>query len=299
MKKTILITVLGIVSSNAKSEDYSYLVFETSSGTIASIDVSDMEIAVNGTSLEVINTQGTTLLTLTDLSKMYFSNTADGVIIDADKLILNDEVAFSPSESYSVSNAGYSRDMAAQWGTICLPFELTSDDHVQYYELSEVTSSTMTFSMVSTVPAGQPAVFKSLNSGTDAAYQLSISLDNATISPDLIETTPISGWTMKGTYELVSDIAEEADGGYAYFISNNAFWHAVSDVSCSAYRGWFETSSSASNAALRITEGSTEDISIIEEEDEKVTLTYDLQGRQTSQRQGEILIRDGKKIIIK
>jgi len=299
MKKTILLTVLGIISSNVKSENYDYLIFEISSGTTVTIDITDMKIAANGSSLEVINSQGTALLTLSDLSKMYFSNTADGMIIDADNLILNDDVAFSPSQSYSVSSASYTREMTSQWGTICLPFELTSDDNVQYYELSNVTATTMTFSKVSTVPAGQPAVLKTLNADTDASYQLSVALDNASISPDLTEVTPITGWTMKGTYELVSDIAVEADGGYAYFISNDAFWHAVSDVSCPAYRGWFETSSSPSNAALRIAVGDTEDISIVEQEDGSVTLSYDLQGRPTNPSQGGILIRNGKKIIIK
>lgn len=300
MKKSVIITALGLLAmANAEAEDYKYLVFENSDGITASIDVSDMEISINGTSLEVINAQGNTLLKQTDLSKMYFSNTADGVIIDADNLILNDDVAFTPSESYSVSTASYSRDMTSQWGTICMPFELTSDETVQYYTLSNVTSTTMTFSPVSTVPAGQPAVLKVTDGTTDATYQLIVSLDNASISPDLTTVTPISGWTMKGTYQPVPDIVEEAGENAAYFIANNSFWYAVSNVSCPAYRGWFETTSSANNASIRIAVGDTEGIEAIEKEDGTVTLSYDLQGRRTKQSQKGLLIQDGKKIIIK
>jgi len=300
MKKFIIISVLGCCPlAPSFASNYTYLVFETSSGTTASIDVTDLEITANGTSLEVINAQGTTLLTLSDLSKMYFSNSAEGTIIDADNLILNDGIAFTPSQSYSVSTASYTRDMTTQWGTICVPFELTSDEIVQFYTLSDITSTTMSFSPVSSVPAGQPAVLKISNTGSDASYQLTVSLENASISPDIVDCTPISGWTMKGTYEPVSDITEDADGSSVYFISNDAFWRALSNVSCAAYRGWFETTSSASNAAMRIAEGGTEALDVIEQEDGNISITYDMQGRRTNNDQGGFLIKDGKKIMVK
>lgn len=51
--------------------DYSYLTFELTDGTKASVSISQLKLTVNGTTL----TAGSQSFTLTNLAKMYFSAT--------------------------------------------------------------------------------------------------------------------------------------------------------------------------------------------------------------------------------
>ncbi len=75
--KKILLTIMCVIGmTTARAYDYTYLVFQTESGQATSVDVNDLTITINGTSLVVTNGSGTQTFTLSDLSKMYFSNTA-------------------------------------------------------------------------------------------------------------------------------------------------------------------------------------------------------------------------------
>lgn len=76
MKRNLLIGMFAIGSTAALAYDYPYLVFQTTDGNATSVEVSDLTISVNGTSLVVTNGDGTQTFTLSDLSKMYFSQTA-------------------------------------------------------------------------------------------------------------------------------------------------------------------------------------------------------------------------------
>lgn len=94
--KRILLSILCVIGVTiAKAYDYNYLVFQTANGTSTSVDVKDLTITINGTSLVVTNNSGTQSFTLSDLSKMYFSSTAGITDISSDK---NQEVEiYSPS----------------------------------------------------------------------------------------------------------------------------------------------------------------------------------------------------------
>ena len=67
----MLLTML-VGALTAQAEDYTYLTFETTDGAKASVSVaSDVTLTISGTTLTV----GSQSFTLTNLSKMYFSNT--------------------------------------------------------------------------------------------------------------------------------------------------------------------------------------------------------------------------------
>ena len=69
----MLLTML-VGALTAQAEDYTYLTFETTDGAKASVSVaSDVTLTISGTTLTV----GSQSFTLTNLSKMYFSNTDD------------------------------------------------------------------------------------------------------------------------------------------------------------------------------------------------------------------------------
>lgn len=71
MKKYFLMMMVLVGTLTAQAEGYSYLTFETTDGTKASVPTSLLTLTISGTTLTV----GEQTFTLTNLSKMYFSNT--------------------------------------------------------------------------------------------------------------------------------------------------------------------------------------------------------------------------------
>jgi hypothetical protein len=71
MKKIVLFLTMLVGTLTAQASDYTYLTFETTDGAKASVSVEGLTLSISGTTL----TAGTQSFTLTNLSKMYFSNT--------------------------------------------------------------------------------------------------------------------------------------------------------------------------------------------------------------------------------
>ncbi len=79
MKKFFLFLTILVGTLTAQAEDYAYLTFETTDGAKASVTVADLTLTISGTTL----TAGTQSFTLSNLSKMYFSNTDETTGIEA------------------------------------------------------------------------------------------------------------------------------------------------------------------------------------------------------------------------
>ena len=71
MKKIVLFLTMLVGTLTAQASDYTYLTFETTDGAKTSVSVEELTLSISGTTL----TAGTQSFTLTNLSKMYFSNT--------------------------------------------------------------------------------------------------------------------------------------------------------------------------------------------------------------------------------
>jgi hypothetical protein len=71
MKKIALTLLILVVTLTAHADGYTYLTFETTDGTKASVAIESLTLSINGTTL----TAGTQQFTLSNLSKMYFSTT--------------------------------------------------------------------------------------------------------------------------------------------------------------------------------------------------------------------------------
>ena len=72
MKRIILFMTMLVGVLTAHADNYAYLTFETTDGAKVSVSVaSDVTLTISGTTLTV----GSQSFTLTNLSKMYFSNT--------------------------------------------------------------------------------------------------------------------------------------------------------------------------------------------------------------------------------
>ena len=213
-------------------------------------------------------------------------------------LILTDDKGYYNDATFTASSVTYSRTMSYSWGTILMPFELTSDDEVQYYELTAVGAESLTLDKVETVPAGQPAVFKLVNG--PGTYTIEVS--NVEVVPTADENkfgTGVSSWYMNGTYQNKSGLVSESSKNI-YFVAQDKFWLAEDAITVKPFRGWFETSSSLAAAKFRIVvEGEAEGIQTIEEERNATEFVYDLMGRRSDVSRKGLLIKNGKIVFMK
>ena len=96
-KKTILLTLLSILTMGMRAADYQYLVFTMNDGTTQAVTASNIAISISGDNL-VVSTTTETLATLplASLTQMEFSNdgttgisqiTANQLTTDADTVI--------------------------------------------------------------------------------------------------------------------------------------------------------------------------------------------------------------------
>ena len=76
MGKVFITAVMVLIGMSVSAEDYNYLTFETSSGTTTSVALSNLKITFANGKLVAVNSATSTSLTLSELSKMYFSNTS-------------------------------------------------------------------------------------------------------------------------------------------------------------------------------------------------------------------------------
>lgn len=129
----------------------------------------------------------------------------------------------------------YSRTMANQWGTICLPFTAESGSNYDFYELTGVDGDALKLNKVSTLEAGTPAIIRrdGLATGIDVN-----AVSGTTFAYTPVEGSSSGGLTLTGSY-TTKDITSE-DG---YIIANNAFWN-IADVKgenkvyCSPFRAY-------------------------------------------------------------
>lgn len=78
MKKLVLVLFL-LLGIQSKAAEYSYMVFVGSDASETSMAVSNLNFSVSGTTLTVTNTATSKSFVLSELAKMYFSTSANGI----------------------------------------------------------------------------------------------------------------------------------------------------------------------------------------------------------------------------
>ena len=225
-------------------------------------------------------------------------NNNDGVYT-CDLFVLIDKLEFVNSTNFTAYSVSYGRETQSKWGTIIMPFDLTSNEEVQYYTLSSVTADEMTFTPVDEVEYNTPAVYKLLGENG-----LEIYTDQTEVKAnDFISvwTQPIQDWSIVGTYKQKTGLATN-DTESVYYLARDQFWYAdpQTPISIAPFRAWFETTAPISAAKLRITvEGEAQGIQTIEEDKNNGDITFDLLGRQTVQTPSGIVIMNGKLVFMK
>lgn len=98
MKKIAIVFLLLVSALTTSAEGFPYLTFELTDGSKVSVDVTQLTLAISGNTLKA----GSLSFTLTNLSKMYFSNTNETTtgIEDVEEQALSD---FSIAEVYDLN----------------------------------------------------------------------------------------------------------------------------------------------------------------------------------------------------
>ena len=215
-------------------------------------------------------------------------------------LVLTDKVPFVNTKVFTAKEVSYGRgESSYKWGSIIMPFELTSDENIQYYTLKSVTDEQMTFSPVDEVEANTPAIYQVLGDGFAIDYKVPVEVKATGTGTASVQ--PISDWTMVGTYSAVPAL-ESGNGKYVYYIGNDRFWLAETGypVSVSPFRAWFETTNPPSGAKLRISiEGEAQGIESVEMDKNHGEIIFDLMGRQSDSSRKGIVIKNGKVVFVK
>ena len=189
----------------------------------------------------------------------------------------------------AAATATYTRDLASsdvKWGTICLPFELTSDEDIQFYTLSFVSDGALILEEAATVTKGHPAVFKN----KAGASSISVSKTAAEIA-----TAPVNGegsLALIGTFEGLT-LTSAANGetlAKSYYVgaSSNQFHSAagVTKLTINPYRAYFEYTSGTPSKSLNILVEGEDDVTainaLIGQGDVKVTAIYNASGVKCS-----------------
>ncbi|MCR4593397.1 MAG: leucine-rich repeat domain-containing protein [Bacteroidaceae bacterium] len=253
------------------------------SGYLLENDVDASDMLASGTNLlvKVASTSGITGQNIVN----------DGVCAN---LALTDKEPFGYDEDITATYATYSRNVTNKFGTICLPFAVSSDENVQYYTLNKVENSTLYLTTAATVEAGVPAVFEMKN-GT----MLTAIASDATVKGSVVNGD--------GTLKLIGTFAGETittNLSNSYYISSDKFRQATNSITVNPFRAYFTTTSNEVKAFDLSTEDNETAINNVQSSISNVQSIFDANGMKLqSLRKGLNIVKknDGnvQKIMVK
>lgn len=174
-------------------------------------------------------------------------------------LVLTDGQAYESPVEFTALKASCERQMENTWGTIMLPYAVQSTADIQYYQLCHVDTErgSMSFEPVITMPANTPGVFVRQNT----TPVLDFSSSDVSVQPlnDAGSSTPVSGWTLHGTYKGIA-LDTDASEDDVYFISDDQYRHATGSLTINPFRAYFTTAKGNNVRSFRlVADNGTED----------------------------------------
>ena len=207
---------------------------------------------------------------------------------------------FAPSTGFEASAATYKRTVSNNWGTICLPFEVESNEDVTYYTAGDINADVLTLTSADVVPAGTPAICKFTATGENTIESYVVNVCTAVAADPVSDDITLIGSFTKQTI-LAADVPN------AYYISGGKFWHATGTLTVNPFRAYFTTSSASPSNGFNISVDE-DDVTAISaltgEGDTTVTAIYTVDGKQVGDLQPGLNIvklsnGKSKKIILK
>lgn len=209
------------------------------------------------------------------------------VVIDGqcENLQLTDDRNFSALSVFTAANASYSCNMPNEWGTICLPYEVQSDENATYYQITDVQNGVLIIEKYETLPANTPALVK-----TFAGNTFTCNGKNVTVGGELQNVT--GAVTMYGSYANDTMVTDEN----AYYINNNKFCRNNGYFCINAFRAYFTVDTQTAMLSSFSIDGMTTAINNLTNAD-SIEGVWDANGMmQSGVKQGMNIIRtsDGK-----
>ena len=161
------------------------------------------------------------------------------------KLEITDKKPLADLTGVTATAATYTRSMTNKFGTICLPYAVTSTESVKYYTIDNLDGDVLTLKEETELAAGTPAIVEKV-SGESITATGSGALAAAGAPTDNLE--------LIGTFEEKTVLAEDYAGKNIYAIKNNQFVQGLNSITVPAFRAYFTADASA-EANLRLAFG--------------------------------------------
>ena len=222
-----------------------------------------------------------------------------------ENLTLDDAVGYECEAEYTANAVSYGRTMTNQWGTLCLPFEIKSDQYAtcKFYELKEVKETEIVLTEVTgNIPAGTPVLVRRTTESTD----ISLNATDAAVTTAPAAGSSANGFSLVGRFTASGALPKDS-----YIISNNKFWRVsdltsdVTDVKVGPFRAYLQSSGvqNVRMMSLSIGDDDTTAIDVLNAADEGEAEIYDLNGhRLQGLQKGMNIVKRGNKtmkVIIK
>lgn len=223
---------------------------------------------------------------------------AQNVVVNGtcNNLVITDGAPMNFSAPFTAVNVSYDRNVTNDWGTICLPYAISSDDDIQLYQLKEKSGETLIFSEVASLEAGKPGVFKRL----DTASSVTMSANNAPIVVSVGEGNIAESLKMIGTFE---DITVTVDpSAPSYYIKDNTFLKGNGNFKIPAYRAYFQSEGPSSVKVFNIAveDEETGVTTVVGKLDAESGEIFSINGMKISEpAHNSLYIKNGKKFIAK
>ena len=189
-------------------------------------------------------------------------------------LVITEGQAFAAPSAFTATAATYSRNVTSRFGTMCLPYSVSSDVSTKYYTLDYVEGSTLYLKEETEIAAGIPAVLENIGGGS------TVDAIGANVAVQGTAVMPTSGnLKLIGTYEklIITDPAELAK---SYYISKDQFHQATNSLTVNPFRAYFTYTGNNSSKVFNI---ATEDddftvVNSLINEDAEIEAIYDVSG---------------------
>lgn len=151
-----------------------------------------------------------------------------------ENLVITDKVPFYNSKEFVAKKASYTREATGyNWGTICLPFEIYSNDDLSLQALQGISGNTMEFAEVPSTLAYAPYAYC-----TPEPTALNISVENVTV-PEYVDGT--YGFAPIVMKSVMKEAVTLETGSNAYYIANDQFWTPiVNPVNVAPMRAYYD-----------------------------------------------------------
>ena len=228
----------------------------------------------------------------TEYAESAIGNVIDGGVCK--NLTIHDGYDFEVLSAFTANTVSYQRDVTANWGTICLPYTVESNENIQYYKFKEIDGSTLIFTKTDGLKTGEPGVFLKSNS----VNSLQFTSDAAIITSNITDMDAVEGLKLVGTYSRQRiDVDENAP---SYYIKDNAFCRGKEYFIIPAFRAYFksETTNNVKIFNVVIKDETTGIINTIGTLNSKTGDVYSINGVKVNTLPTKgIFIKDGKKYL--